>query len=520
MNERILYKRNCDLCKKSIVNMYPPDSPLTVYCNSCWWSDNWDQRAYGRDYDPSKPFLQQLDELIRSTPQAALAVNYPTLVNSDYINHAATSKNCYLIFTADYCENVLYSSILLRNKDSMDCFGLGNSELCYWDVRCGGLYNTFFSEECVDCHDVYFSRYCRGCSNCFGCINLRNKNYHIFNQPYTKEEYQKKIKEFRLDSHRALEEIKKQVAALWNTRPYKFMDSGVRSVNVSGNYIYDSRNAHDMMIVGGVEDSRYCQIITLPTTKDCYDYTIWGNHAQRVYEALTVGEGADSVKFSHQCWPEVMDVQYCHWTMSSSHMFGCANVRKKEYYILNKQYSKEEFEKLREKIIQDMNEHPYTDSRGHVYRYGEFLPPGLSLHAYNESYAMDFFPLTKEKILKQGLAWRELPVPPQAPTLRGDAIPDSIFDTPDSITKEILECVACQKPFLIVPAELVLLRRFGFPIPRKCFNCRYLERLTRITPPKLWDRVCAKCKKAIRTSYAPDRPEIVYCEQCFNAEIV
>ncbi|TSC74695.1 MAG: Uncharacterized protein G01um101433_1021, partial [Parcubacteria group bacterium Gr01-1014_33] len=204
----------------------------------------------------------------------------------------------------------------------------------------------------------------------------------------------------------------------------------------------------------------------------------------------------------------------------SSHMFGCANIKKEEYCILNKRYSKEEFEKLRERIIADMNERPYVDKGGRVYRYGEFMPPDLSLCAYNESYAMDFFPLTEKEARAQGLEWKALPVPLQTPTLRGDAIPASILDTPDSITKEILECIECKRPFLIVPAELALLRRFGFPVPRRCFNCRYRERMSRLNPPCLWSRACTKCGRAIETSYAPDCPEIVYCESCYNDEII
>ena len=100
--------------------MYAPDSRLIVYCPPCWWGDAWDPSSYWSDYDPGRPFLAQVDELIRKTPQVGLSVNYPTLVNSDFINHAGTAKNCYLIFTAAYCENVLYSSVLRNVKDSMD----------------------------------------------------------------------------------------------------------------------------------------------------------------------------------------------------------------------------------------------------------------------------------------------------------------------------------------------------------------------------------------------------------------
>ena len=51
-----------------------------------------------------------------------------------------------------------------------------------------------FSNNCFECIDVYFSKDLKNCSNCFGCSNLRHKNYHIFNKQYSKEEYCKFIK--------------------------------------------------------------------------------------------------------------------------------------------------------------------------------------------------------------------------------------------------------------------------------------------------------------------------------------
>lgn len=519
-NERTLYKRNCDLCRKGIVAMFPPEvSP--VYCPSCWFSDNWDPGSFYREYDPKVPFLKQTNELIHASPKIALNVEYPTLVNSDYINHAGTSKNCYLIFGADNCENVMYSTTLNEVRDSMDCLMLVKSELCYGDVSCGRSSRLFFSEECVDCTNVWFSRDCRSSNNCFGCIGLRKKNYYFFNEPLSKEEYTKRVKEFRLYSRKGLEEAAKRAQAFWLTRPHRYAHLGSKNVNVTGDYVFSaSKNSKDLYYVLGTEDSRFVQFITMPPVKDCYDYTLWGNGAERLYECHAVGQGARDVKYSIQTWGSVLDVEYSFWVTSSSHMFGCTNLRKKEYCILNKQYSKEDYAKLRAEIIRDMNERPYVDAAGIEYKYGEFFPPELSLHAYNETQAMDLFPLTEEKAKKKGYLWKELPFPKYKPTLTPDRVPDSIHDVTHSILSEILECERCKKPFRMVKPELELLKHLELPVPVQCFNCRYLARWTWMNPPQLWDRTCAKCGAAVKTSYAPDRPEIVYCENCYQAEVV
>src|SRR3989344_166136 len=519
MNERALYKRNCDLCGKSIVNMYSPDKNLKVYCNPCWWSDKWDSLSYGREYDPARPFLAQLKELYEATPQMALEVNYPTLVNSDYVNHAATAKNCYLIFTADECENVMYSEIISYYRDCLDCTRGDNLELCCGTINSARCNRCFFSEYCTDSNNLVFCNNCRGCNDCFGCVNLRNKKYHIFNQPHSKEEYEKKLAEMRLDARSGLAKARKQAHDFWLTQPNKYIHSGARSVNVSGDYVNWSKNAHDCYMVVGAEDSRYCQLLTMRPTRDAYDYTIWGNNAQKIYECMIVGEGADTVKFSFQCWPNVRDVEYSMFAISSSHLFGCANVRNKQHCILNKQYSPEEYGALKKRIIEDMGKNPFVDPRGRVFRYGEFLPYEISLFGYNESYAADFFPLDKAEAERQGFACHEPEPNPHKPTLRVADVPDSIRDVPDSILNDVIACGSCGKPFRILSVELGLLRRFGLPVLGDCPDCRYRSRFVQLNPPRLWDRVCGKCGTAIRTAYAPDRPEIVYCEKCFNAAI-
>ena len=67
------------------------------------------------------------------------------------------------------------------------------------------------------------------------------------------------------------------------------------------------------------------------------------------------------------------DLQYSEACSGSQNLFGCTALRTKEYCILNKQYTKEEYEDLVSKIMKHMNDNPYTDKNGHVYKYGEFF---------------------------------------------------------------------------------------------------------------------------------------------------
>ncbi|MCP6719890.1 MAG: hypothetical protein KJI72_01005 [Patescibacteria group bacterium] len=518
-NERVFYKRKCDLCGKSVVSIFSPDKPYTVYCQPCWWSDKWDSDDYAMEYDSGRNFFEQVKEVQRKVPHMSLVTGYSTLVNSEYVNHAGYAKNCYLIFNSDHCENVLYGTTVNYDKDSMDALILDESELCYQVINCRKCYRTFFSEDCSGCSDVYFSKSLIGCNNCFGCVNLRNKNYHIFNKPYPKEEYEEKLKALKLDSHTFLIEEKKKTHTFWEKFPRKFIH-GFHNVNVSGDYVYECKNAHYMYQTRFVEDGKFCQFMTLKPAKDIYDLSEWGNGVQRVCDSITVGEGADTIRFCFGTWDTALENEYSMFAVSSSNVFGCVCVKKKRYCILNKQYDKESFSRLRGKIIQDMNERPYVDSKGRVWKYGEFIPYDLSLFDYNETTAHQYYPLSKEQILEKGWRWHE-PTPAEHKiTLLSEKMPDSINDVTDSILQEVLECMDCKKAYRVVRSELDLLRRFEFPLPRKCPDCRHMERMSRVNPPRLWDRKCAKCGQEIKTGYAPEKKEIVYCEKCYQKEVI
>lgn len=514
-NERVFYKRDCGLCGKSVMTIFSPDKPFPVYCQPCWWSDKWDDGALYLDYDPSRNIFEQMKELQAMTPHMALVTDYSTLVNSDYINHAGSCKNCYFVFNGDFDENVAYANFIIRTKDSMDCTMIADAELLYECVN-SNSYRTFFSLTTEKCNDVLFSRYLIGCNNCFGCVNLRGKSYHIFNKPYSKEEYTAKIAAMRLDTWSGLEKAKKEAYAFWLAHPYRFMEGTTQSVNVSGDYVFNSKNALDCYQVNEAEDVRYCQFITMKVAKDLYDLTEWGNGAQRVVDSITVGEGADNIKYCAQVWHTgTMNLEYCIYNVGCSNSFACINLKKKSYRILNKQYSPEEYKKVREEIIRSMNEKPYVDSKGRVWKYGEFLPYDLSPVAYNESNAQQYWTLTRQQAEERGWKWREPTPSRHVITVSADQMPDSIHDVQDSILQEVLGCGRCGKAYRLIRMELDFLRRLEFPIPRYCPDCRHMARLAMINPPYLYDRTCDKCKEPIRTSYAPSRSETIFCSSCY-----
>ena len=549
-NEKQLYRRKCDLTGKEIISVHVASAPFKVYEAKEWFSDRWDPMAYGFEYDFSKLFFEQFYKLMLVVPRISLMIDYPTLVNSDYTNLVGHLKNCYLISEADFDENCAYASSIKYSKDSFDILMGQNLELCYECVNCRKCHTTYFSEDCEDCIEVAFSKNLIGCSNCVGCTNLRKKQYHIFNQPYTKDEYLKRIQELELDSYRGVIKLREETPYLRLKFPQKYMHER-HNTKVVGDYIYYSKNSFGCNEVVGVEDSKYCQIISVKPTRDCFDYTEWGNNAALLYECLTVGEGANNVKFSNLCWPNVRDIEYSILCRNSSNLFGCIGVRSKQFCIFNKQYSEKDYHALREKIINHMNETPYKDKAGRIYRYGEFFPIELSPFMYNETNAQDFFPLTRDKALEQGFSWKDPEQRNYEVTLYAKDLPDHIKDVNDTVLSEIIGCLhnqtcneQCTQAFRIIPQELDFLRKMNLSLPRLCPNCRHYQRIKRRNPLKLWHRKCQcagkgssngvytntaehlhhseneHCPNEFETTYAPERPEIVYCEECYLREVV
>ena len=160
---------------------------------------------------------------------------------------------------------------------------------------------------------------------------------------------------------------------------------------------------------------------------------------------------------------------------------------------------------------------PFIDKRGLEHKYGGQIPIDLCPWAYNETTAYEFFPLSKDEALAKGFTWRDPDSREYLPATV--VVPDHIKEIKDDILKEILKCVSCGKNYQIIPKELQFLRRFNFPIPAHCPLCRDRARIKQLNPMQTYKRTCDKCDAAIETSYAPDRPEIVYCEDCYKQEV-
>lgn len=526
-NRIFLYNRTCDLCSRSVVSLYSQNSGITVYCNKCWWSDKWDPMDYGVDYDFNKPFFAQYAEFIRRIPHMAVVNdNEIASLNCEYTNDWWFSKNCYMCFSGWRVENVMYSFFTTAGKDMMDCFlNMSDTSFLYDSINCTHAYRLKYSEFSRSCIESSFLYDCTECTECFMCAGLRNKKYYFKNKQYSKEEYEDIIKSYRLDTFSGVEKARKEYEEFILQYPRRFAWTR-QNDNSNGDIVSYSKNTKDCYVAKKCENVHYGDFVTF--NKDSYDMTMSGELSEG-YECI-VGDHSQKNMFGIYS-VKSQDIRYTQHCHSSKYLFGCSQLRNASYCIFNKKYTEEEYKELVPKIIKHMNSMPYIDKVGNEYRYGEFYPAELSVFGYNETIAQDQFPLAHNDALTLGFNWQDsMQRTTGKETLDIQSTPDAIGDTPDSIVDEILACVDCGRNYKIVENELVFYRKMQIPIPRKCFYCRHSYRLNKINKFKLYHRSCmcekgdhgheGKCANEFETSYAPDRPEIVYCESCYQKEVV
>lgn len=501
-NERKIYKRNCSLTGKPIISIFSPDKALTVYSQEAWHGDGWDGRDFGKDYDFNRPFFEQFKELEFRVPQMALLnVNGE---NSEYCNITTGNKNCYLVFGGDLSEDCMYSVFNMHCRDATDVYWVNGSELVYDTIDSENCYNVKYCQRAFGCRDSSFLFECRNCENCVGCVGLVGKKYHIFNKPYSPEDYAKAVASMRLDSWMGVQQMKDKFKKFELQFPHRFAQI-LNCENSTGDDLFGVKNARNCFGLSGPAEDLKDVFLGGWGVRDIASSDHAGYKAELYYEMLGSIDGSHCA-FSSFSWNS-QDTFYCHMVRNSHDLFGCSNLKRAEYCILNKQYTKEEYFALRERIVAHMK------STG---EWGQFFPAKYSLFAYNETVAQDYFPLSKEQALAAGYQWLDEEVRER---VGAPSIPDSIAETPDSILQQNLVCEKTGRPYRVIPQELAFYRKMGVPVPHYAPETRNEMHIAMRTPLRTWSRQCAQCAKAIETSYAPDRPERVYCEQCYLAQM-
>lgn len=515
-NERKLYKRKCDLTWKGIISTYSPDKLYKVYETKEWRGDKWNVMNYWRDFDFNKSFFEQYSELFMEVPKISLSVL--DCENSEFNNDISYSKRAYLCFDSSNIVDSSYISASKNITNSCDVWWCDAIQESYDIISSDNIYNCSFIYWCYHLKNCFLCKECYNCDDCIMCYWLRNKKYCIENKQYTQEEYSILKKRYFQGKNSILLEAKKTFQDLCIKLPARNIYT-YNTANSSGNNIYNSNNCHNCFDVASVDNWSY--VYNSWFIKNVFDCSYVYEWDWMILDSTSLSSctGIFFSDFLTNC----SSCFYCSYSIWCSDCFWCIWLRNAQYCILNKQYTKEQYNELVPRIIEHMTSPQLSPLKGEgviSIEWWEFFPAIISPFWYNETLAQDYYPLKKEEVLNSGFKWSdyEQPFPKVEKIIPANMLPDNLDDIPDDILNWAIECEISKKPFKIMPQELMFYRKHNLPVPRRHPDQRHLDRMILRNPRKLHNRKCDKCSTEIKTVYSPDRKEVVYCENCFNKE--
>jgi hypothetical protein len=508
-NEMSLYSgRKCGLCGKSVLSIYNLKSPYITYCYECFYSEKWSPKDFATEYDKSRPFFDQMKEFLIKVPKINLGISTGDgiNINSEYVNMAGGCKNCYLVFNTSPAEELLYSRGIKNGIFSSDIYFGVKFENCYECINVQESANVSWGQNITSCVDSHFILNGSGLINCFGCVNLRNKSNCWFNEQLSKEEYSNRIKEIK-GSYKKMEEARNKFIEFTKTLPRR-ENNNLKVVNSTGDYLTECKNIRDSFEVAKSEDCRY--LFSSKAIKDSLGTTGYGTKSEKLLEVVATGY-CNNVIGSY--WAEnSSNIMYSFDLRNCQDCIGCDALRHGKYAIFNKEYKEEEYEKIKEHIINELTE---------LGIHGLIMPSEIAPFAYNETIAQDNMPLTKKEALTQGFRWEDdIQMTKGQETLQSEEIPDHIKDIENSILEEILKCISCERNYKITEQELLFYRKIILPIPRKCFFCRHRDRINRRGSLKFFIRKCDHCGKDTYTNLTKESVPIMFCEKCYQQEVI
>ncbi|MBI4598774.1 hypothetical protein HY734_01090 [Candidatus Uhrbacteria bacterium] len=171
-----------------------------LWFNEQLMKEEWERRIAEVDLSSRavlKEYERQFFELV-----GAQAI-WPDMFNvnaeestGEYLSNVYNCKNCFLVWNG---ARDLYWVIHGYDRAERCAFVTGTysaSDL-YYCCTVANSSNCLFSFHIIGCRNMEYSMQCFNCEDCFGCIGLRNKKFHIFNKSYSEEEYWKKVDEIK-----------------------------------------------------------------------------------------------------------------------------------------------------------------------------------------------------------------------------------------------------------------------------------------------------------------------------------
>ena len=510
MNLTRLFKRSCNAPEHSetMISIIPSECPFPVYDYQYFISDAFDPFSFGRTYAGGSP-MEELFNLRKVFPMPSFLNRDPSCINSDYSNGGRDLKNGYFVMGCYRAEDVWYSHLIIGSKMVMDSRAIQNSEFVYKSVFSEHLFKCSYAYFSNSCTDSMFLFDCRNCQDCFGCVNLRNAKYCVFNQQLTKEGYMAFLASISPLSRSMLSECENKFWELVKAEPMN-ASRNMGSTGVSGVNIKRCQDLFDAIDSENTQHVRHVDSVN--DHKDSMDVLFSGGNSSMIYGTTNIGSSSGGVRFSVSS-KFCTNSEFVFNSKNISNCFMCFGLQNKSYCILNKQYTEEEYYPLVDALKSEMLR------RG---EYGDGLGMEFSAQAYNFSIGNVSFPLSGDTIRTLGGYTGEEPETNVGDmgVMQPEDVPETIDEVSDALIAKAMICKETGRPFRVIQSELDFYRRMKLPLPTVHPTVRMESSFHMATMAKKHTVNCASCQRSIDSMFPKESGFILYCETCYQKEIL
>lgn len=274
--------------------------------------------------------------------------------------HSLNSENCEYGDQLYYCKNMINSFDDLNSNDGVyvfdsqicanciDCDYAYESQLCYDSVTINKCFNSNYLDDCTSVRDSSYSYNCREGSYLFGCANLTGKSYCIFNRQLTEQEYNEKIQKFKSLPQ---EQIFQMLDALKKKFPITQTRGDNNENSPFGNYINNCKNSYMCFDSINLDNCGYNY--DSGVIKDCFDVTFSGD-SEISYQII---DSTHLFNCNFAIWSgHCSDSSYILACGNVKNCLGCVDLYQREYCILNRQFTKEEYEIKSKQILEELKQ--------------------------------------------------------------------------------------------------------------------------------------------------------------------
>lgn len=505
-----LFKRKCQAPghNEMVISSFSEECPFPVYDYQYFIGDDFDPFSFGSTYKGESP-MKFLYEMRKIFPMPSFLNRDPSCVNSEYSSGGRNLKNGYYVSGCYDCEDIWYSSMAGKSRNIMDSRVTNSSEFVYGSLFADHLYKCAYTYFSTDCSNSTFLYDCKNCTDCFGCVNLRNKKYNIFNKQISKEEYESFIQSVTPFSRKIIIELEKRFWDLIKQQPIN-ASRNVGSSNSYGVNIRFSNDTFDCVEINNCQNIRHSDSVL--SHKDSMDILFSGGNSHNLYGDINIGSQSSGVRFSVSS-KFCTDCEFIFNSKNLNNCFMCFGLQNKSYCIFNKQYTKEEYYKIIDSIkVEMLNRGEYSDGLGLEF----------SAQAYNFSIAMVSYPLSNEQIKNLGGYVADDPDTNAGSIdiIKYTDVPETINEVSDDILTKAIQCSISGRPFRIIKSEVDFYKQMNLPIPIVHPSIRMENQYKIASPGKKHQASCKKCSKNIESMFDPKEGFILFCEKCYQLEVL